>query len=306
MPGPRRSSACTADGKRAATGKASTKASAKTSRKAAKAADKSARAGGNPAKAAGKSAKAAGKSMAGAMAGAGKVVQLTARGAGKATQGSARGAGKAATQTARGAGKAVRAGTAMAANRAARSARREVNSRTRATRAWWRGLRRGLKARPRRLVVVNAGAPQLTAAALGGAGIAFLLDPANGKRRRKVAVDRTMAVARRTARRGAQKADYAAGKAQGAVHEATSSPSPPDDDRTLADRVRTEIFRPADAPSGAVNVSAVDGNVYLRGEIADEAEIERLVSATLAIPGVLRVENLLHTPGTPAPTGGAG
>jgi hypothetical protein len=244
MRAPNRRSAHTAAGNGAAT----VKASGKASRKSAKGAGA----------ASGKSAKVAGKSP----AGAGKVAQQTARGAGKAAQNTVRGTGKAAQQAARGAGKAGRAGTVMAANRAVRSTRREVNSRTRATRAWWRGLKRGFRARPRRLLVVNASAPQRTAAALGGAGIAFLLDPANGKRRRQVARDRAVAVARRTARRGGQNADDTVGKAQGtehdatsppsapdpAVHDATSPPSASDDDRTLAESIRAAPGTPA--PTG--------------------------------------------------------
>jgi osmotically-inducible protein OsmY len=46
--------------------------------------------------------------------------------------------------------------------------------------------------------------------------------------------------------------------------------------------------------------------VSLRGEVPSAEEIQRLIDHTLAVTGVLRVENLLHTPGTPAPTGGAG
>ena len=54
----------------------------------------------------------------------------------------------------------------------------------------------------------------------------------------------------------------------------------------------------------AVNVSAVDGIVYLRGEVSSNQEIERLIDDALAVTGVLRVESMLHTPGTPAPSGG--
>jgi osmotically-inducible protein OsmY len=95
-------------------------------------------------------------------------------------------------------------------------------------------------------------------------------------------------------------------KAMGAMHEARSTESAPDTDKALADKVRTEMFRRPDAPKGAVNVSAVDGIVYLRGEVASDEEIQRLVDDALSVAGVLRVESLLPTPGTPAPTGGAG
>lgn len=90
------------------------------------------------------------------------------------------------------------------------------------------------------------------------------------------------------------------------MHEVHSTETAPDNDQTLADKVRTEIFRRPDGPKGAVSVSAVDGIVSLRGEVPSAEEIQRLIDDTLAVTGVLRVENLLHTPGTPAPTGGAG
>ena len=67
--------------------------------------------------------------------------------------------------------------------------------------------------------------------------------------------------------------------------------------------METEIFRPADAPKGSVNVNAQDGVVYLRGEIADQGWIDRLVSDASKVDGVRRVENLLHRPGETAPTG---
>jgi hypothetical protein len=148
-------------------------------------------------------------------------------------------------------------------------------------------------------------APALATAAVTGAGIAFLLDPVEGKRRRHILRDRTGRIIRRTARRGAHQASYVGGKVEGAIYEAHSTPGPPADDQALADRVRTEIFRRPDAPKGAVNIGVVDGVVDLRGELPDQAEIERLVADARRIPGVRDVKNLLHTPGTPAPSGAA-
>jgi osmotically-inducible protein OsmY len=153
--------------------------------------------------------------------------------------------------------------------------------------------------------------PVVAAAAAVGAGIEYLLDPADGKRRRKTLRDQALARVRHLVRRGGQQARYAQGKAQGAVHEAMAgSPSASassrtvDDDQTLADRVRSEIYRRPDAPKGSVNVTAVDGIVHLRGEVRDAAEIERLVEDARGVRGVRTVENMLHLPGVPAPSGG--
>ena len=74
------------------------------------------------------------------------------------------------------------------------------------------------------------------------------------------------------------------------------------DDKTLARKVETEIFRDADAPKGQVDVLAVNGVVTLRGELEDEEMIKELEAKTRKVSGVKDVENLLHTPGTPAPS----
>ena len=74
------------------------------------------------------------------------------------------------------------------------------------------------------------------------------------------------------------------------------------DDATLAQKVQTEIFRDADAPKGQVDVNAEDGIVVLRGEVERPELIEELVEKARKVQGVRDVQNLLHTPGTPAPT----
>lgn len=58
-----------------------------------------------------------------------------------------------------------------------------------------------------------------------GAGIMteYLLDPQEGKRRRHMLRDRTMAKLRRGSREAEKKARYARDRAQGAIIEATSS-----------------------------------------------------------------------------------
>jgi osmotically-inducible protein OsmY len=71
---------------------------------------------------------------------------------------------------------------------------------------------------------------------------------------------------------------------------------------TLAHKVESEIFRDEDAPKDRVDVNVEGDVVYLRGELDDEARIEALVNAAEQVDGVGRVESLLHTPGTPAPT----
>jgi osmotically-inducible protein OsmY len=67
------------------------------------------------------------------------------------------------------------------------------------------------------------------------------------------------------------------------------------DDVTLARKVETELFRPADAPKGQVSVNVNDGVVELRGELADQQQIDELGESARRIGGVRDVRNLLHT-----------
>jgi hypothetical protein len=74
------------------------------------------------------------------------------------------------------------------------------------------------------------------------------------------------------------------------------------DDVTLTRKVETEIFRPAGAPKGKVDVNAVDGVIWLRGEVKSQAQLESIEATVRSIPEVQGVENLLHLPKTPAPS----
>jgi hypothetical protein len=74
------------------------------------------------------------------------------------------------------------------------------------------------------------------------------------------------------------------------------------DDVTLTRKVETEIFRPAGAPKGKVDVNAVDGVVWLRGEVKNQAASKALEAKVRSVPEVQDVENLLHLPKTPAPS----
>jgi hypothetical protein len=76
------------------------------------------------------------------------------------------------------------------------------------------------------------------------------------------------------------------------------------DDATLLDRVRSELFRDPELPKGDINLSAANGVVELRGQVAPDL-IEDIGTRAAAVEGVVRVENLLHAPGTP-PGGGEG
>jgi osmotically-inducible protein OsmY len=85
----------------------------------------------------------------------------------------------------------------------------------------------------------------------------------------------------------------AVGKVKGAASGVTGGRDY--DDVTLARKVETELFRPADAPKGQVSVNVNDGVVELRGELADQKQIDELGETARKIGGVKDVRNLLHT-----------
>ena len=87
----------------------------------------------------------------------------------------------------------------------------------------------------------------------------------------------------------------AVGKAKGAVSSVGSKDY---DDVTLARKVETELFRPADVPKGAISVNVNDGVVELRGELTDQKQIDELGDTAKKIDGVKDVRNLLHTAGS--------
>ena len=122
-----------------------------------------------------------------------------------------------------------------------------------------------------------------------GAAATYFLDP----RRR----DDTLATVKSTATEAAATTKQAAAKAQSVVSKAEEP-----DDVTLTRTVETQIFRSADAPKGHVSVNAENGVVFLRGEVDDQAWIDRLGTEAEAVDGVHAVRNLLHRPGTAAPT----
>jgi BON domain len=136
-----------------------------------------------------------------------------------------------------------------------------------------------------------------------GAALMYFFDRQEGARRRNMARDRILAFFRSRGREAAQAGKAVASEAYGAKEKIAHRKEEPKDfdDNTLANKVRTEIFRPEDAPKGDVNVNVEDGVVYLRGEVEKPELIEDLVERAKAVQGVQGVENLLHVPGTEAP-----
>jgi hypothetical protein len=74
------------------------------------------------------------------------------------------------------------------------------------------------------------------------------------------------------------------------------------DDVTLARKVETKAFRHHAEWRANIDVNAVEGVVFLHGEVRHPEEVEAVEAAVRAVPEVRGVENLLHLVKTPAPT----
>jgi osmotically-inducible protein OsmY len=145
----------------------------------------------------------------------------------------------------------------------------------------------------------------LALAAAAGAAIAYFFDPTSGRRRRALARDRSAGFVRHSMRRFGRVKRHAEAEAYGLSQKAqhlSEEPKPRPDDATLARKVETEIFRDADVPKGQININAENGIVVLRGEVGTPEMIRDLEERARKVQGVDKVENLLHLPGTPAPT----
>ena len=144
----------------------------------------------------------------------------------------------------------------------------------------------------------------LALGALVGAALAYLFDPQSGRRRRAMLRDRSARLARQGGRSAARAGGTVAAEAHGVTQKVQHLKEEPKeyDDATLAQKVQSEIFRDSDVPKGQINVNAEDGIVVLRGEVDRPELMEELVDKTRKVQGVRDVQNLLHLPGTPAPT----
>lgn len=136
-----------------------------------------------------------------------------------------------------------------------------------------------------------------------GAAIAHYFDPDVGRGRRTRLRDQAMARARRAADRMRARARYEAHRAEGELRERLQpGPAQPfPDDRTLEQRISSEVFGSPDVPNDRVALEVVEGEAVLRGELDSAQEISDLVRRVSGVAGVRRVENLLHVPGKPAP-----
>jgi BON domain len=135
-----------------------------------------------------------------------------------------------------------------------------------------------------------------------GAAVTYFFNPQEGPRRRAQARDRIAAFFRSRGREAEQLSQSASAQAEGLAEKAGREPELQPDDVTLTQKVESEIFRDVDVPKGQINVNAENGKIYLRGEVGKPELIEDLEQRARKVQGVQDVENLLHLPGSEAPT----
>jgi osmotically-inducible protein OsmY len=142
--------------------------------------------------------------------------------------------------------------------------------------------------------------PFYLSAAMGGAALAYFLDPQSGRRRRHQSRDQLLSVARNGTKRARKLVHHAtadaAGTARRAAHAIRRTEHAELDDTTLVDKVESIVFRKHDLPKGQININAENGVVFLRGQVEDPELVEALESRVRKVRGVKDVENLLHTP----------
>lgn len=135
-----------------------------------------------------------------------------------------------------------------------------------------------------------------------GGGLAFLLDPDSGRRRRQHAEAAIHSVFRRWRNRRT-KTLRSHGRETGVIHRpASSAPAEPlDEPGVLPHKVESVLFRDQRLPKSRISVNAEAGTVFLRGQLENAETIDQVTETVARIPGVAGVVNLLHLPGTPAP-----
>ena len=139
---------------------------------------------------------------------------------------------------------------------------------------------------------MNRYIPLLAGFALGSA-LMYAFDPGSGRRRRALARNRFARLGHTTSDRIDETARHWSNRAAGTVAEARRwiRSDRPDDD-VLVERVRSALGREVSHPR-AIEVGARNGTVRLSGAILSH-EVNRLLRAVEAVPGVAEIDNRLE------------
>jgi hypothetical protein len=142
--------------------------------------------------------------------------------------------------------------------------------------------------------------------ALAGAGVMYLLDPQQGRRRRALARDKAVRLRNSAdtlvSEEIPKRVDYLGGFAQGARHAVMETlqrvEHPAESDQVLVARVMSSVFRDPEMQKGSVNVDAAGRVVTLRGFVEDPSLTEEIERRVRAVDGVHDVVNLINQPDT--------
>jgi osmotically-inducible protein OsmY len=81
------------------------------------------------------------------------------------------------------------------------------------------------------------------------------------------------------------------------VRPTGSSALPEDEgDGAIARRIRARLEERSDLETGGLVIDVVRGVAYLRGELHDRQKFDEVVDLTGSVPGIRRVQSLLHLP----------
>lgn len=125
-----------------------------------------------------------------------------------------------------------------------------------------------------------------------GAGLMYFLDPQRGRRRRALVRDQIAHSASASAEVIGGRGRDIANRAKGLAAKARRAWPHAVDDDVLIDRVRAQLGRFVSHPR-AIAVQAINGEITLRGPVL-RAELDRLLQAVAAVPGVRKVVSALQ------------
>ncbi|MCK9517961.1 MAG: BON domain-containing protein [Dehalococcoidia bacterium] len=137
-----------------------------------------------------------------------------------------------------------------------------------------------------------------------GAAFAMIFDPTAGRRRRALARDKMAKAWHRGNKRAGRMSRAGVGFVRGRAQRAFHAMRPrhyDSSDQVVVDRLESMVFRDPDVPKGSLNIDVVDGCAVLRGAVTSPYWIREMERRVLEVPGVQRVENLMHMVGTEAP-----
>jgi hypothetical protein len=134
-----------------------------------------------------------------------------------------------------------------------------------------------------------------------GATAAYLFDPDRGRARRARVRDQLAAVGRRGARTAGRRVRYQAGRMKGrTLRSVGGGRFEPIDDHAITEHLHGVLSR-LPVTTSSLTVEVVGGAVRVRGELAEPADRQVVMTALQGAPGVVRLEDLTHLPGDVAP-----